>query len=39
VLGSVGTWIRQHLPGGPPAPAVPTAAPAPPVPVSSNGAI
>jgi branched-chain amino acid transport system permease protein len=39
VLGSAGTWIRGHLPGGRAEPAVPAAAPAPPVPVSSNGAI
>ena len=35
VLGSVGTWIRRRLPGGPPAPAVPARA-ALPVPVSSK---
>jgi branched-chain amino acid transport system permease protein len=38
-LGSAGTWIRRHLPGGPVEPVVPAAVPAPPVPVSSNGAI
>ena len=35
-LGSAGTWIRRHLPGGPPAPAAaPTATP---VAVSTKGA-
>ncbi len=34
VLDSIGAWVRQRLPGGPPAPAV--AAPAPPLPVSSQ---
>jgi branched-chain amino acid transport system permease protein len=36
-LGSLGTWVRQRLPGGPPAPEVPPAA-ALPVPMASNGA-
>jgi branched-chain amino acid transport system permease protein len=36
-LGSVGTWIRRQLSGGPPAPAV-TETAALPVPVSSKGA-
>jgi branched-chain amino acid transport system permease protein len=38
LLGSAGTWVRRHLPGPPPAPAVPSAAP-PPVPVSSRSAL
>jgi branched-chain amino acid transport system permease protein len=37
-LGSVGTWIRRRLPGGPPAPAVPETA-ALPIPVSTKGAL
>jgi branched-chain amino acid transport system permease protein len=37
-LGTVGTWIRRRLPGGPPAPAVPQAA-ALPLPVASKGAL
>jgi branched-chain amino acid transport system permease protein len=36
-LGSLGTWVRRRLPGGPPAPEVPPAA-ALPVPMASNGA-
>jgi branched-chain amino acid transport system permease protein len=38
-LGSVGTWIRRRLPGGPPSPAVPEAPSPLPVPVSSKGAL
>jgi branched-chain amino acid transport system permease protein len=39
VLGSVGTWVRRHLPGEPAEPLLPEAPAAPPLPVSTKGAI